>query len=617
MTFAVPMSCRWSLVVAAVTLGMTLGVTLGVMPCGSSTSLAAEDPPSAVGPLLKLFQSGRLPAERQATVVEMICKRGNEHDLRVVFDKVARADGFPADLRKQAMAWLADAATTRKLKPAGDLAALGGILAGEASRDAALQAAAIRLASTWKDVSVAPALRTLAMDAKAAPAMRRVAIEGLVAIGDPASREALARLASPGQPFPLRSLAIAGLAGFDLDGAATAAAKCLGEATAQEDPAELVAAFLNRKDGPERLAHALGQQALKPDVAKVSLRYMYSVGHSDAALTEVLSKAAGIVSDAPPPTPEEVAKLADEVVAKGDPARGEAIFRRKDLSCMKCHSVSRAGGQVGPELSAVGGSSPTDYIVNSILNPNLAVKEQYVTRVFELSSGKVLTGIVIDRDDVRVNVRDVNGQTITIPTADIDDEAEGRSLMPQGLTMFLTRSELVDLARFVSELGKPGPYAVQQTKRIQRWRVLRAPADELVNEVPHVENLRQFVFGAPAEQWLPAYGKVNGALPLSEIVDAADWAAPGEKPRVLILQGEINVSDEGPVRFSIDSSAPFQAWVAADSIESKREATVTLPVGRHPITLRVEVAGKEKPELKVECATPDGATTNFEVVGGA
>ena len=617
MKLARTVSCRGRLPLALLTLGLLL---LGMLLLGTARPAFAEDPPSAVGPLLKLFQSGRLPAERQATVVEMICKRGNEHDLRVVFDKVARADGFPADLRKQAMVWLADAATTRKLKPVGDLAALGGILAGEAAKDAALQAVAIRLASTWKDESIAPALRTLALDTQAAPPMRRVAIEGMVAIGDPGSRAALTQLSRPGQPFPLRSLAIAGLSGFDLDGAAAAAAKWLGEVSAQEDPAELIAAFLNRKDGPERLARALGQQALKPDVAKVALRYMYSVGHSDAALSEVFSKAAGIVSDAPPPTPEEVEKLADEVVAKGDPARGEAIFRRKDLSCMKCHSVSRAGGQVGPELSAVGGSSPTDYIVNSILNPNLAVKEQYVTRVFELASGKVLTGIVIDRDDVRVNVRDVNGQTISIPTADIDEEAEGRSLMPQGLTMFLTRSELVDLARFVSELGKPGPYAVQPVKRIQRWRVLRSPAEELVNEVPHVENLRQFVFSAPAEQWMPAYGKVNGSLPLSEIIESADWAAAGEKPRVLILQGEINVSQEGPVRFVIDANSPFQAWVGADSIESKRDATVTLPAGRHPVTFRVEISGvssKDKPELKVECATPDGAATNFEVIGGA
>jgi putative heme-binding domain-containing protein len=122
------------------------------------------------------------------------------------------------------------------------------------------------------------------------------------------------------------------------------------------------------------------------------------------------------------------------VSSKGNAARGEAIFRRKDLNCMKCHSVSRAGGQVGPDLSALGGSSPVDYVVNSILNPNLAVKEQYVTRVFVLNNGKVLTGVVIDRDEVRVNLRDANGQAVTVPIADVEEEFEGKPLMPQGLT---------------------------------------------------------------------------------------------------------------------------------------------------------------------------------------
>ena len=37
------------------------------------------------------------------------------------------------------------------------------------------------------------------------------------------------------------------------------------------------------------------------------------------------------------------------------------------------------------------------------------------------------------------------------------------SLMPQGITRFLTRSELIDLIRFVGELGKPGPYALRST----------------------------------------------------------------------------------------------------------------------------------------------------------
>lgn len=101
-------------------------VLLCVTFCGLFTSvLRGDDPPSAVGPLMKLFQSGRLPAERQGAVVEMICNRGNEHDLRVVFDKVVAAEGLPAELRPKAIGWLTDAAVTRKVKPAGELGGAG------------------------------------------------------------------------------------------------------------------------------------------------------------------------------------------------------------------------------------------------------------------------------------------------------------------------------------------------------------------------------------------------------------------------------------------------------------------------------------------------------------
>lgn len=608
---------------AAVATALVIGVdvvAVGVFGCGVFGfdvaglgvigTARAEDPPSAVGPVMKLFQSGRLPAERQGTVVEMICKRGNEHDLRVVFEKAVQPDGFPPDLRRQSLTWLTDAATTRKVKPTGDLARLESLIVGDAAKDAALQTAAIRLASTWQDKAIAPALQKLVSDANVKPALRRTALEGLVAIGDDASRKTITGLTGKNQPLTMRFQAVAGQASFDLDAAAASAADVMVDASAQDDPGEMIAAFLNRKQGAEKLGAALAKKTLNGDVAKRALRYMYSVGHSDPALSDVLSKAAGIRTDAPPPTPEEVAKIVEEVNAKGDAARGELIFRRKDLSCMKCHSVSRAGGQVGPELSAVGGSSPVDYIVNSILNPNLAVKEQYVTRVFELSSGKVLTGIVIERDDVRVNIRDVNGQTITVPTADIDEEAEGRSLMPQGLTVFLTRAELVDLAKFVSELGKQGPYAVQTAKRIQRWRVLRDPPAEVTSEVPHLENLRQHVFGAQPEAWQPAYGTVGGNLPLDEL-------RAGASPTVLILQGEVNVSAEGPVRVAVKSSEKVQTWVGSEALEGRDQAEVTLPVGRHALTFRVEVSDREKPTLSVELSVPDGASTNFEVVGGA
>src|SRR5262249_16309113 len=151
---------------------------------------------------------------------------------------------------------------------------------------------------------------------------------------------------------------------------------------------------------------------------------------------------------------------------------------------------------------------------------------------------------------------DAQGKIIVIPTADIEDETEGKSMMPQGLTKFLTRAELIDLIRFVSELGKPGDYAVQTTPRIQRWQMLANPPPELVSEAPHLDHLRQFVLGSPPEAWSSVYARVAGALPLDEL------RKPGG-PKVIILRGEFDVKNGGNVNFDIQTTEKYQAWVDA------------------------------------------------------
>lgn len=585
---------------------------LGVLATSLVPPLATQAQDSAVAPLMKLLQSGRLPAERQGTVVEMIVKRGNENDLAYIFEQLQKPDVYSPAVRLQVLQWLTDAAVTRKVVPAGDLSSLGKLLASDAAKDdPALLAATIRLASVWKVKSISNELKELASNDKASEELQRAAIEGLVNIGDATSIATLDQLAAKGKTVRVRVLALAGLAKLDSDKAAAHTAEVLSAVTPQDDPAPLVDAFLNRQGGAEKLAAALEAKQLPEGPAKMALRYMYSVGRSDQALSDVLSKAAGVATDVPPPTAEEVAKLVAEVNAKGDAARGEKIFRRADVNCMKCHAVSQAGGNVGPELSALGSISPVEYIVNSVLNPNLAIKEQYVTKVFLTVDGEVFTGIVIDRDDTRVNLRDASGKVLSIPTADIEDEKEGQSLMPQGLTKFLTHEEVLDLAKFVSELGKPGDYAIPTTARVQRWRVLKEPGAELTAEVPNVEILRQFVLDAPPAAWSTAYGMVNGTLPLDELKPA-----PG--PAVLYVQGEVDVSEAGVVAFTVQSTEAASVWIDAEPFDAKGPIEKNLSTGRHTITVRVQMTGESKdPGLKVELAKPSGSSAQFSVVNGS
>jgi putative heme-binding domain-containing protein len=563
----------------------------------------------AVGALRRLLESGRVPVERQGTIVEMICTRGEADDLAFVFKLVEQPLALQPDVRRRVVELLAEAATTRKVKPSGDLSGLAKLITGEqAKKDRRLQLAALKLAAAWKLATVENELRSLATDGNAADSLRQAALEGLVAIGNASSRQTIEQLARAGDSTAIRVLAAAGLARLDADAGSAAAAEVLAKIGPQDDIGPLLDALLGKKDGADKLAAALQTKPPPADAAKLALRYIYSVGRSDQALSDVLSKAAGIALDAPPPSQEKVAKIAAQVTEGGDAARGEKIFRRADLSCMKCHAVSHAGGSVGPDLSAVGSISPADYVVNSILNPNLAIKEQFVTRRVLTTEGQIVTGIQVDRDEQKLRLRDATGKIVVIPADSIDQEGEGASLMPQGLTKFLTQQEFLDLARFISELGKPGPYALRKSPGIQRWRVLREPGAELIGEVPNVEILREHVLDTPSEAWTTAYAMVGGALPLTEIAR--------QRPAVLYLQGEIDVTQAGAIALDIACTEPTQAWLGAEPFEPARHIERALPAGKHALTLRIEIGTANEPTLKVDVSKPAGSTAQVVAING-
>jgi putative heme-binding domain-containing protein len=303
-------------------------------------------------------------------------------------------------------------------------------------------------------------------------------------------------------------------------------------------------------------------------------------------------------------------RLIAEVAAKGDPARGEAIFRRADVNCTKCHAVSGAGGGVGPDLSALGSSSPVDYVINSIMLPDQAIKEEFHTLVVATSDGQVFQGIVADKDDKRVVLKEATGELRTVPTSEIEDSKEGGSLMPKGLVNFMTRAEFVDLVRFLSELGKPGPYAVRSTPTIQRWRTLKPVPDALAKSVPDASTFAAQVLNADPARWLPAYARTAGDLPLGELTPGAG--------QVLYLQGDVEVSHGDKVVVKLNSADGVTAWVddqAAPQFNGSEFAT-ELPSGRHKLTFRVDTAARGDKPLKAEVLKPPGSSAEYAVLGG-
>jgi putative heme-binding domain-containing protein len=348
---------------------------------------------------------------------------------------------------------------------------------------------------------------------------------------------------------------------------------------------------------------------LPADAAKLALRSIYALGRADPALVAALSQAAGINAEVKPLSQSELDQLIADVQAKGNAAHGEDVFRRPDLNCTNCHALSGAGGGIGPDLSALGSSSPVDYIINSIMLPDQAIKEEFLTKVVLTADGQLFQGIVVDRDDTRLVLKEATGEHRTIPADEIEADKDGGSLMPKGLVNFMTRAELVDLVRFLSELGKPGPFAIKTTPTIQRWRVLKPVPEELVQAVPDAEAFRAQVLNADPSRWLPAYAKVAGGLPLADLT-----AETGGK--VLYLQGEIDVSAAGPVLVHLDSAEGVHAWLDDKPMPTEATFTADLTSGRHTLTLRVDTAARSSSQVRVEVSRGEGSAVEFAVVGG-
>ena len=186
---------------------------------------------------------------------------------------------------------LAKATVSRKVKPKGDLAELAKLIpAGAPKEQRGLQIAAIRLCGLWKVNAAAAQLQQVALSKSADLELRRAAIDSLMQVGGKTALATAEKLAGSEFPKPLRYLAVAGMTELDLDKATSSAVGVLQETKTDDDPSALFAAFLDHKAGPDKLAAAIDAAKIPIDAARLGLRYMYSIGRSDAALSALKLK---------------------------------------------------------------------------------------------------------------------------------------------------------------------------------------------------------------------------------------------------------------------------------------------------------------------------------------
>ena len=558
-------------------------------------ALQAIETPEVAPLLLSIAGSWPANSASRTNLLETVAALGNEQQLAAVYDAALNSELAPAT-RARLLEALRRAAVERNAKPSGELTRVMPALATTSPEPVRL--AAIRLAASWRLPTAFPELVKLSRDRQAGAAFREAAIESLPDYEAEAAG-VLSQLAREEPNKQLRSAAVRTLVAVDLEQAVSAATQLLSEMSAGDDPTGVVEAFLARRQADVAWASHLSQTSLRvpADIARLALRAAQTSGRDVNELTAAFAKVGGLQEPTSLSAIDRAALLRD-VRAQGDPTRGESIFRRSSLNCQKCHAIGGAGGAVGPDLASIGASAQPDYLLESLLEPNVKIKENYHSLVIVTEDGKIVTGIKLRQTEDAVILRDAEDREIQVRLDAILEQQDGGSLMPSGLLEGLTRTEVVDLVRFLSELGKVGPYALSSAPYVRRWETLIADDTNLA------ALKRTNVRGLAAEpnlNWQPITAQVNGELPVSEL---AALQPPVGTTRFAFARFTIDAAPAGIFQLRWNSTRGLRGWLNDRPLNLSEAMQVKLAAGTHTLTVAVDpVARAEETGIRVEVSS--------------
>ena len=406
-----------------------------------------------------LVNAGSLKGESLHSALDAILALGSPTDIHAFGldpQRFTRDETYDAGAHAEVLQRVIAVAELREVRPEKDLTL---VLKRLLLRDhAEVQRSALQLVGTWQVQDFGPHVLGVLEDDSLSLPVRAAALMAIAELAPPEAESLLQKFSAPTVPRVLRTAAIEGLAKTNLPAAASRAVELFAERKSHDPfPVATLNAFLGRQRGADALATACREKPLSASQAKELLRATYAAGVSHSQLVDALHGQLGGSLEPPAYTESYVQGLVSAASQRGNSVRGGKIFQR--MACAACHKIAGAGGNIGPDLTALGTTLSPRRIVEELLWPNRQVKEGYTVVSVVTQDGKIYQGYeVVTREGSPTNglvLRDlVTRERITLAEDEIEEKRVRGSSMPSGMTSLLTEPELLDLICYLKELGK-------------------------------------------------------------------------------------------------------------------------------------------------------------------
>jgi len=193
-------------------------------------------------------------------------------------------------------------------------------------------------------------------------------------------------------------------------------------------------------------------QIPRGDVSAYHARQIRSLGDTELAtkLAEVWGETRETPAEKQALLQRHKEQLTPAALAAANLPNGRVVFNKV---CATCHVLYGQGRNAGPDLTG-GNRRNLEYLLENLVDPGGSVAADFRLSVLELSDGRVINGVVVERNAGTCVVQTAT-EKVTLPLSEVVEIRQtDQSLMPEGLLTNLSETEIRDLVGYLQSAAQ-------------------------------------------------------------------------------------------------------------------------------------------------------------------